>query len=463
MSTTNPLIAAFAGEPALVEPSMSDRFEACLREAVAHPHFARTQMAVASMGDDFWPSADDDWGCFVRPYFVADGILQIPVRGVLLNNFPYAFGQWATGYEYIWQAFKRGCGDFATGVIKGIALVEDTPGGMVAGCFDAVDKMVAMKAQVGVPVRAFAHESAYSAGYAIATVADQIVVSRTGGVGSIGVVTSHADMSGALAQAGIKITFIASDDSKVEGNSAEPLSDDAKARIQARIDELYDIFVAAVVRGRGLSEDAIRNDLKAYCYTATQAKSNGLADAIGTLDDALSAFAGDPEGQCDDSADGEDDDDGDPDNGDDETMTSKTTGSVDQAALDNAAALATASADAAATERTRISAILGCEEADGREALAKHLAFNTSMSLDDAKGMLAAAEKKSASAPAAEPASDAAAATFRAAMDKTPNPQVGADNGAGDNGPAVINGKDASPTLALIAAAGLPGFKSSSK
>ena len=134
---------------------------------------------------------------------------SIPTRQTL-HDFPFALGDWATGYDYIWRAFQRGCGDFATGAIKGIALIEDTPGGMVAGCFDAVDKMVALKEQIGVPVRAFAHESAYSAGYAVATVADHIVVSRTGGVGSIGVVTSHLDHSGMMEQRGLKITFIVS-------------------------------------------------------------------------------------------------------------------------------------------------------------------------------------------------------------------------------------------------------------
>lgn len=408
---SNPLIARFAGEPALIAESMSERFESCLAQAVAHPNFAEAMAERADTTDDFWSAPQGTWRASLRPYNVQNGILQIPVKGVLLHDFPYAFGDWATGYDYIWRAFQRGCGDFATGAIKGIAFICDTPGGMVAGCFDAVDKMVALKEDVGVPVRAFAHESAYSAGYAIATVADHIVVSRTGGVGSVGVVTTHTDVSGAMEQRGVKVTFIASDPSKVEGNPYEPLSADAKARIQARIDELYEIFVSAVTRSRPVSAEDLRETLKAHCFTATQATSNGLADSVGSPEDAMSAFAGFLDDQSDN-------------NGDDD-MAEANTSAVDQAALDAARAEGRAEGEQAATAaatamQERIGAILSSDEANGREDLAKHFAFKTGMSADDAIAALAAAPKTVA-APAAE---QTGGQSFEQAM-SVGNPEVG--------------------------------------
>lgn len=441
--TMNPLISRFAGQDALVEPSQTARFEACLAAVAEHPRFG--ELATIVSDDDFWVADDDSFLAMLRPYTVVDGILQIPVKGVLLNNFPYAFFDYATGYEYIWQAFKRGCGDYATGVIRGIALICDTPGGMVAGCFDMVDKMVALKEKLGVPVAGFAHESAYSAGYATISVADrgQIYVSRTGGVGSIGVVTGHLDVSGAMEQAGLKFTYIASDPSKVEGNPYEALSADAKARIQARIDELYGIFVAAVVRSRGLSEDAIRNDLKAYCYTATQAVSNGLADQIGSLEDATSAFAGFLDDQSDNQG--------------EEDMSTQDTSAVDQAAaIESAVAAAraeeqqkasAAAAAAVAADRERQKAITGSEEAKGRESLATHFALNTNMSAEDAIAALAAAPKAGAEAPQGP--------SFENAMDSSQQPNVGA-NTNDNTEDARANGDD---VLAMIGAVGLRGFK----
>ena len=432
----NPFIALFADQPALVEPSQSGRFEACLIQAAQHPQ------AAAMVSGEYLQSATDFWcedGGWCRPYVVADGILQIPVKGVLLHNFPYQLYDWATGYAYIWEAFKRGCADFAIGQIKGIALVGDSPGGYVAECWDTVDKMVALKEQVDVPVAGFAHESAYSAAYGvIGGVADKghVTVSRTGGVGSIGTFTTHIDRSGALGQAGLKVTFIASDPSKVEGNSSEPLSDDAKARIQARIDELNDIFVAAVARSRGLEESFIRETLKAYCFTATQATSNGLADHIGSLEDATSAFA--------DFLDEPSETDG------DEQMTTPVT-AVDQAALDQARADGAAEATAAA--QARIGAILSSEEATGREALARHFAFDTQMSADDAVAALKVAPKTQAAAPVVETEEGK---TFSQAMDESPNPDVGANAAAAEAAEAAANGSD---IIAIARSIGMPGVR----
>jgi len=434
---SNPLIARFAGEPALVEPAHAQRFEANLNAVAAHPRGQELLSGEFATGQDFW--CEDGGWC--RPYTVADGILQIPIKGVLLNNFPYALYDWATGYEYIFEAFKRGCADFSIGAIKGIALICDTPGGMVAGCFDARDKMLALKDQTGVPVWGFAHESAYSAGYAMVTVADKIAVSRTGGVGSIGVVTGHLDVSGAMAQAGLKFTYIASDPSKVEGNQYEPLSPDAKARIQTRIDELYGIFVAAVTGSRGLSEDAVRNNLKAYCYTATQAVSNGLADMIGTLEDATAAFAA-----ClDDQSEIED--------GDNE-MSTQDSSTVEQAVHEQAVASARneGHASGVADTKARIGAILGSDEAKGREKQAHFFAFKTDMSAEDAVAALA--EAPLAAAPVVAPA--AAAPSFTEAMNASDNPSVNA--GAETERPNRV-----AAVMAAGAALGIKGFKPQNK
>lgn len=432
---SNPLIARFAGEPVLVAETAAERVQVNLDSAQTFLRENAEQFAAVEAAEDFWGVDGDRWLARLRPYTVVDGVLQIPVKGVLLNNFPYQLYDWATGYEYIWEAFKRGCGDYATGAIRGIAFVSDSPGGMVAGCFDALDKMIAAKEKVGVPVAAFAHESAYSAAYATIMVADpgQIYVSRTGGVGSIGVVTSHTDMSGALEQRGLKITFIASDPSKVEGNAAEPLSADAKARIQARIDELYSIFVSAVARGRGLEESVIREDLKAYCYTATQSVSNGLADQIGSLEDATSAFAGFLDDQSDNS-------------GDDEMTTQVET--VEKAVHEKA--VGDAAAAAATAMQARIGAILGSEEAKGREDLAQHFAFSTDMPAEAAVAALAKAPKAAAPEPKKE---EAAAPTFEAAMSQN-NPEVGAE--AGKQPEADKDGPDG--VAALAASMGLKGF-----
>jgi ClpP class serine protease len=64
---------------------------------------------------------------------------------------------------------------------------------------------------------AILNECAFSGAYAIASAADRITVPRTGGTGSIGVVWMHCDFSGALNDAGIKVTFVKRGARKIDG------------------------------------------------------------------------------------------------------------------------------------------------------------------------------------------------------------------------------------------------------
>lgn len=415
------LAAMFVGQPALVAESMQAQFDVLINGAVEQEDWSRLEAASTRMSsDEFWDC--EEWEEFYRPYEVnSDGILFIPVAGVLLHNFPYALGNWATGYLYIQKAIERGLEDAN---VRGIALLINSPGGMVAGCFECVDKIYDRRGEK--PIRAFAHESAYSAAYAIASVADDIVVSKTGGVGSIGVVTSHIDFSKMYEDIGIKQTFIFKGKHKVDGNSAEPLPDDVKGRIEARLEEPYQVFVSTVARNRGMDEQAIR-DTEALTYTATQAVSIGLADSIGPLDDAVAQFCADlstPTGE--------------------ETMSVQTeTAVVDQAVHDKAIedAKASAFAEGAVAAQTRIGEILGSEAAKGRETLANHFAFKTNMSAEDALAALEASPKAVAEQPAK---GDEGSTTggFDAAMDETGNPEVGASapkkDGKGDDLDAVL-------------------------
>lgn len=439
MTTPNPLIARFAGEPALIEPTASERFAACLSALAAHGDYERlATAATATDGEGFWFAADD-WRSRYRPYVVKDGVLQIPVKGVLLHDFPFAFGSWATGYAYIQRAFERGVADYRAGNIKGIALVEDSPGGMVAGCFDAVDRMHALRVESGVPVRAFAHEMAYSAAYAIACAADHVAVSRTGGVGSIGVVTMHIDVSQMLDQAGIRITFIHAGKHKVDGNPYEALPDSVKARIQERIDALHQVFVSAVARGRGMEEAAVRAT-EALTFTASQAVSNGLADSIGSLDDAVAAFVADLSNS----------------EGEDEMSTQDKTGGVDQAAIDAARAEGRAEAEreaeaavaeARAAERDLIFAIIDSEEGKKRPAAARALAAEGGRTLDQATAFLV-------KLPEEQQPSGTGDSGLDDAMNGGRQPDVGAIGG-GEDEQARETGRD---VLALAASCGIAGF-----
>jgi signal peptide peptidase SppA len=429
------LLARFNMTPCLVADEQHGLFQASLAAVAKHERAEELTSGPLASDDDFWPSADS-WKAQYRPYNVVNGILQIPVRGVLLHDFPWQLGSWATGYVYIWKAVERGLADYN---VKGIALMIHSPGGEVAGCFELVDRVYGVRGQK--PIRAFAHEYAYSAAYAIASVADDITVSRTGGVGSIGVVTMHVDVSKMMDDIGYKITFIHRGKHKVDGNAYQPLPDDVKARIQARIDALGEVFESSVARNRSMTADVVRG-FEAQTFMPAEALSNGLADKIGPLDDAMAAFVADlskEEGE--------------------EQMSNEKDTAVDQAAIDTARTEGHASGKAegfkegATAERTRISTILNSEEGRKRPVAAMAAALDTDLSAEQVSAFLAKLpEEKSESADADKPRSDNGQ-RFDAAMSEG-NPDVGTSDDGGDD-----DKDSASGIVDFAASMGLPGLR----
>jgi signal peptide peptidase SppA len=134
---------------------------------------------------------------------------------------------------------------------------------------------------------------AASAGYWLAAQADEIISTPSGTAGSIGVYSAHQDMSKALEAEGIDVTLISAGKYKVEGSPFAPLSDEAKAFMQARVDEAYSQFLKDVARGRGVSVADVRNGYgEGRALSAKDAKAAGLIDTIATFDETLSGLTG---------------------------------------------------------------------------------------------------------------------------------------------------------------------------
>ena len=192
-----------------------------------------------------------------------------------------------TSYEGIAAQVAAAAEDPA---MRGIALEIDSFGGEVAGVFDLADAIRAARARK--PVQAFVAEAALSAGYALASQADRIVVPRTGEVGSIGVVVMHADWSAALAEGGVKVALIHAGARKVDGNPFAPLPEEVRATLQAEVEGLRDLFAATVAAGRGarLSAEAARAT-EARVYRGAAAVAAGLADQVADLRTAFAGFA----------------------------------------------------------------------------------------------------------------------------------------------------------------------------
>ncbi len=202
----------------------------------------------------------------------------IPIHGILTKK-PGAFDEMLgmTSYEQIEEQIKQALADSS---IETIMLEIDSPGGEVNGIFDLADFIYESRAKKR--IIAIANDDAYSAAYAIASSAEKVFVSRTSGVGSIGVIASHIDQSRFDEKQGIKYTTIFAGSRKNDLNPHEPMTSESLGSLQKEVDRLYEMFLQLIARNRGLSIEKIRST-EAGLYFGEKAVEIGLADGITIL------------------------------------------------------------------------------------------------------------------------------------------------------------------------------------
>jgi signal peptide peptidase SppA len=217
-----------------------------------------------------------------RPYEVVNGIAIVPIWGVLVHDACWFWDE--TAYSRIISTMLEALDDPD---VSAIALHVNSPGGEVSGCFDAAEAIFQMR---GVkPIWAILDDCAYSAAYALASAADTIIVPRTGGTGSIGVIALRVDVTGMLEQAGMKVTTIKFGSRKDDSYPTTTLSDEALGRMQQQIDVMGEMFVELVARNRKTTPDKIR-ETEAGTFLGAAGVENGLADMVLAPDAAFVAL-----------------------------------------------------------------------------------------------------------------------------------------------------------------------------
>lgn len=356
-----------------------------------------------------------------KGYDVENGVAIIGLDGVLakrMNLFMQISG--GTSYQFVSQQLRDALADSS---VESIMLLVDSPGGSVDGAFELADEVFSARGQK--PMVAVADGLMASAAYLIGSAADRVyVTSGSGVVGSIGVVQTHVDVSGAEAQRGIKTTEITSGKFKRIASSYAPLSLEGRQTLQEQTDYLYSLFLDVVVDHRGAQSAEAVHDTMAdgRIFFGQQAVDVGLVDGVATIDDVLSMLArGEvtsavPSGKraavsrsgvgAVPHAAG---DAGGPETTHEEPHMSDSTKPLDvvpaaevQAKIDQAVATATAGFDAKASEyriegavaeRERIQAVLE-NSMPGHEALVQQLAFDGKTTGPEAAVAVLKAEKE---------------------------------------------------------------------
>jgi signal peptide peptidase SppA len=219
----------------------------------------------------------------------AGAVAVLPLRGVLshrLGGMTEMSGGMST--ERFATMFRQAMADES---VRAILIDVDTPGGTIAGVTELAAELFEAKGRGTKPVVAHVNALAASAGYWIASNADEIVSTPSGEVGAIGIIAAHEDSSKAEEQLGITRTVISAGKYKAEGFG--PLTDDAKAALQMRVDEAYATMVKDIARGRRVTQAAVRGGFgEGRLVSAKEALKFGMIDRIDTREGTLARLVG---------------------------------------------------------------------------------------------------------------------------------------------------------------------------
>jgi len=213
-----------------------------------------------------------------------NGVAVIPMYGVLSPRLSLmSLMSGGTSLNDLRGALRSALGDPE---VSAIVFDIDSPGGSVDGVTELATEIRASRG--GKPIVAQVDTLAASAAYWLAAQMDEIVITPSGEVGSIGVFAMHQDISRAADQAGVTTTLVSAGKYKVEGNEFEPLSDEARDHIQDQVDAFYRMFVADVAKGRGVSTSIVGDAYgQGRTMLAKEAKAAGMVDGIATLEETV--------------------------------------------------------------------------------------------------------------------------------------------------------------------------------
>ena len=293
----------------------------------------------------------------------------------------------ASSYEIIARDFRDA---YADNDVHTILFNIDSPGGEVNGCCDLAQTI--FEARGKKPIIAYGSGDVASGAYWIASACDNLIVSKTSSVGSIGVVGVYHDNKDSNI---VEIVSSQSPHKRVDINT-----DDGKARLQQRIDAMANVFINAVATYRDISiEDVQQRYGGGDVFIGDDAVKQGLADNTQTFDNVIAQRQQQyhqhtqPIYSLQQEI----------------TMTQATTASTDATDLVE---------QAKQQERVRIQSILTHDEALARSGLAQYLAFSTEMDVDAAIAALASAPQT----PTAPSVTDTS--SFQAHMNQLRNPEI---------------------------------------
>lgn len=172
--------------------------------------------------------------------------------------------------------------------VKAIVLRVDSPGGSAL----ASDLMWNELRRCKKPVIASMGDVAASGGYYISMACNKIYAEPGTLTGSIGVVGGKITFAGLYDTIGLKTEVIKRGQHADILTTDRPFSPSEREAFSSMMRDIYDQFLDKALQGRAkagrkMSRSELENLAGGRIWTGRQAKTNGLVDILGTLDDAI--------------------------------------------------------------------------------------------------------------------------------------------------------------------------------
>lgn len=176
-----------------------------------------------------------------------------------------------------------------------VILRINSPGGDVFGCFDCARALRSKAKAAGKRLVSFSEANMCSSAYAIGSAGDEIVISDTASIGSIGVIATAMDLTKQDAAMGISVALVTSGSHKADSNPHTPFTAEMRDAMQVSVDAMASVFFEHVgsMRGDRLSAKAAQA-LEAGVAVGNEAVAAGLADRISSWDQLISSLEAPP-------------------------------------------------------------------------------------------------------------------------------------------------------------------------
>ena len=162
---------------------------------------------------------------------------------------------------------------------RAVIIHVDSPGGTTAGSEQLFNSLSQLREKK--PLVVVVDGLAASGGYITAIAGDHIIAQQTSLVGSIGVLFQFPNVSDLLDKIGVKIESIKSTPLKAAPDGFEPTSPEARAAINAIIQDSYAWFKGLVQDRRHMSDDQLAAVDDGRVFTGHQGIDNKLVDELG--------------------------------------------------------------------------------------------------------------------------------------------------------------------------------------